>query len=108
MKSVRHVVDHRLRDARVEADPENVVHYKVGILQLANHAPLYVAIGRLPKQIAAEKQAGGFVLRFHKTPDLFAGWGCVPANPKREPEAAWVRTSGGLLPVEEEVEVPDG
>src|ERR1700675_206781 len=30
MKSLRHVVDHRLCDAGVEADPENVVHHKVG------------------------------------------------------------------------------
>src|ERR1700730_2015957 len=31
MESLRHVIDHRLRDAGVEANPENTVHYKVGV-----------------------------------------------------------------------------
>src|SRR5258708_29241719 len=106
MKSVRHVIDHRLRDARVEADPENVVHDKVGILQLANHAPLYVSIGRLAKQIAAEKQAGGYVSRFQKAPDPFAGCGRVLANFERKAEPALGGMCGGFWQDQDVAKVP--
>src|SRR6266576_1076718 len=80
MESLRHVIDHRLRDAGVKADPENVVHHKVGVPQIADHAPLNVAIGGLAKQVAAKKQAGGDVSRFEEANDLAAGCGRIVSN----------------------------
>src|SRR5260370_19414116 len=31
MESLRHVIDHRLRDSGIEADPKNVVHYNARV-----------------------------------------------------------------------------
>ena len=57
-----HVVDHLVGHAGVNADPEGVVHDKVGVGQLARHA---VGVGaadlvkaRVLDQVAAEQQAG--------------------------------------------------
>src|SRR3984893_15730665 len=108
MKNLRHVIDHRLRDARVEADPENVVHNKVGILQLANHAPLDIAIGGLTKQVAAEEQAGGYVSRLQKAHDLIAGRGRILSDSERKAEPAWVRMCGGFGQDENVVEIAEG
>src|SRR5450755_3814169 len=105
MESLYHVIDHRLRDAGVKANPENVVHYKVGVFQIANHAPLNVAVGGLAQQIAAEQQARGDVSGFQKTHHLAARDRGVRAHRKRKTEPAWFRMRGGFGKNEDVVEV---
>lgn len=66
-----HMIDHLIRHAGVHADPESVVHNKVGIGQLAHHA---VCVGaadlveaRVFDQIAAEQEARLHVVLLDKT-----------------------------------------
>src|ERR1700674_2249812 len=107
MESLHHVIDHRLRDSGIEADPENVVHYKVSVPQIANHAPLNVAIGGLAKQVAAEEQAGGYFSRLKEAHDLAAGCGRILSDSEWKAKPAWVRMRGGLGQDENVVEVAE-
>src|SRR5580698_1832172 len=107
MESFHHVINHHLRYAGVEADPENVVHNKICVPQIANYAPLNVTIGGLTKQVAAKEQAGGYVPRFQETYDLAAGCGCILANGERKTKPAWVRMFGGFGHDEDVVKIAE-
>ena len=54
-----HVVDSPRAEARIDADPEGVVHHEVGSGEVADPPVLGVAVGGLAHQVAGEEQPGG-------------------------------------------------
>src|ERR1700731_1406689 len=54
---LRHEVKHVPCQAGVDADPEHVVHYEIGVRQIADDAIIAAIIRRLPEQVTAEQQS---------------------------------------------------
>jgi len=108
MEGIYHVVDHRLRDAGVETDPENVVHYKVGTSQVTDDASRNIAIRWLTKQVPGKEQTGRNVASFEEAHDFASGCGRIFANRQRKAEPTWLRMRGRFGEDKDVVQIAQG
>src|SRR5258708_15109008 len=66
VNAFQHVIEHWLRESRVNADPQQLVHHQITVRQRADGAVLYVFVSGLPRQVTAEEQTRGDLSVFQK------------------------------------------
>ena len=54
VQHVQDIIQRRIVQAGIDADPEDVVHHEVGIRQVAHTTMWYVAVRGLAEKVAAE------------------------------------------------------
>ena len=56
MKRFDRVLQHLPGKPRIEADPEQVIHHEIRVLQVASHTVLHVCKRRLAQKVAAKEK----------------------------------------------------
>ena len=72
MERFDHVVQHCSGQAGINAYPENMVHYEVGVFERSDHTLWRIKISRLADKIAAEEQARSDPVAFEELHHLIA------------------------------------
>ena len=76
---------------RINADPEHIVHYEIGVRQAPNHAILAVFVGGLPQQISAKKKPRANLLCLECANQILARKGRILTNSNRKTEPRRIR-----------------
>src|ERR1051326_2556944 len=90
MKDLQHVGEHLASDSGINAYPEEVVHYEIGILERTHHAVADVLIGRLAQQVSGKQESRSDLVLFEIAGYLIAAERRIRAYGERETEPARV------------------
>ena len=64
---------HRGRDARIDAEPQQLLHHEIGVGERPDLPVFDVGVGRLPEQISGEQKARGYLLLLEVTDEFMPG-----------------------------------
>src|SRR5437764_6521390 len=96
MELLDDVIEHRLRQSWVYADPEGIVHDGQRIAQISDYAVRDIAVSRLPGEVAAEQETGGDLAVLQVPDDIGSRERSVRTNRDREPEPARIASRRGF------------
>ena len=96
MKDFDHVVNHVRRQARKDANPENIIHDEICILKRTDHSMLYVLVCRLAQQVAGKEKARGDFSALKMSNGLVASKGRTWTDTDRKSEPARLPNLSGL------------
>ena len=90
------VLEHGLREARVEADPKDIVHDKVRVGEGRGNAVVDGLVGGLAHEVAAEEEACADLVLFEVGDEVVALHAAFRANGQRKSKPTGVGGWGRL------------